>query len=230
MINLLSVEFYKLRRQKAFYGALVILIIFGVMQSFSGLRPITSMDAAVYSICDTSLVFLITLAISVYVGNDFSNRTIHNSIKLGYRRHWLVLSKMLPALGMAAVLQFAFALATVIPVGLRYGFSCAVPAGNMLLWWFVCLVQCCAAESFIVLIGFICRSLSVTMAAGTCFTIVTCNILRNFLESKVFLFSCFHFAEDYSYNALLAALAAAVVVLACVICAAFALFNKAEVK
>ncbi len=230
MINLLSVEFYKLRRQKSVYGVLLILVLLGLIQAFAGARPITSIDTAVYSICDTSLVFLITLAISAYVGNDFSNRTIHNSIKLGYDRKMLVLSKMLPALCLAVFLQLAFALATVIFVGVRYGFSCTIPAGNLILWWFVCLIQCCAAESFVVLLGFLCKNLSMTMAAGTCFTIVTCNILRNFMDNRFFIFSCFHFAEDYSYSHLLTALAAAVVVLAGVIYAACAVFKNAEVK
>lgn len=232
MFNLLSVEFYKLCRKKAVYIAAAFMICFGALLSFDffAARPLADMEMALYAISDTSLVFIITLVVAAYVGSDFADRTIHNSIKLGYSRGQIVLSKMIPAMVLSALLQLCYGLVTVIPVGIRYGFSTTLPLGTIVLWWAVCLVQCCAAESFIVLIAFLVRNQTMAMAVGTCFTLVTCNILRNFMSQRIFEISCFYFAQDYSTNNLLTVLAAAAVVLLCTAAASCVGFRKAEIK
>lgn len=232
MFNLLSVEFYKLCRKKAIYIAAVFMAGFGALLSFDffASRPIDTMDMALYAVSDTSLVFIITLAVAAYVGSDFADRTIHNSVKLGYGRWQIVLSKMIPAMVLSVLLQLCYGLGTVIPVGIRYGFASTMSPGTVILWWFVCLVQCCAAESFIVLITFLVRNQTMTMAVGTCFTLVTCNLLRNFMSQRIFEISCFYFAQDYSTKNLLTVLAAAVVVLVCTVAGACVGFRNAEIK
>lgn len=230
MLNLLSVELKKMLRLKSFYVLLLILITMGSIQSVTGQYPITNMETAVGSINDTSLVFILALIPLLYVGNDFSSRTVQNAVKAGYSRNQIVLSKMIIALPASAILHLCFVLSTCLSVGSVHGFSLAISFERLLFWWGVCLLQCCAVTSLNVMIGFLMRNSSLILIAGTCFNAVTCNFLRNFLSHRIFLISCFHFTDNYETGNLLITMSAAVFVIVLAVIASCLVFRKAEIK
>ena len=87
MRNQLMIEKYKAERFVLLYLAAAVLAAAGFFHGF--LKFPEHLDTAKVfssSVCDTSFLFLISLAVSWFAGNDFMNRTIQNEIKLGYSR------------------------------------------------------------------------------------------------------------------------------------------------
>ena len=81
MHNQLMIEVYKAKRFIIMYLAAAVLAAAGFFLGF--LKLSEDLDTATvfsFSICDTSFMFLISLAAAWFAGNDFLNRTIHNEI------------------------------------------------------------------------------------------------------------------------------------------------------
>lgn len=236
MTNLLRVEFYKLKR--FWIGYIVMLFMFGVGYIYGdnrignrvfGMTDHTT-EAFSATVSDTSFVFLIAIAAALFIGRDFSNRTIGNEIKLGYSRTHILLSRMLGAGAFSILLHVIYIVAALIGFSVVRGFDTSLFSLENFLWLLTVLLQLAAIISGVVLISFLVKKVPEAIALSALYAAVCCNILRNFFSTGIFTLSCFCFARDSDLRTLAAtAVSAGITLLVFLSIAVFA-FRKAEIK
>ena len=239
MYNQLKVEFYKLWNSKFFYlsilGFLTASIMIYVSNVFRDNLDITGHQAFLGAISDTSLLFIMSLFVSYFIGNDFTNRTITNEIKIGYSRISVILSRIIIVLPFAVSLYLFYAIPRALLTGMSNGFGDAMTVYDVLIRALLFALQVMAVTSFTALIVFWCKKASLGMMISVCFTVITCNILRGFLgENTIFQLTSFYriqmnsgtmTTQDISISFVSAAVTIAVVLLA-----TYIVFRKAELK
>lgn len=232
MYNQFKVECFKMRRFMLFYIVLSGLALLGFFYGFLKLPPLSEgvYTAFTETICDTSLPFLFSVVSAWFIGSDFSSRTVHNEIKTGYSR-WSVLFVRVMAVCVAAVcFHFTYVLFTMLGVGTQVGFDLDGFSARDVFWCITVILQIFAMQSFIVFVTFLFRKASVAISVSVCFSFITCNILRNFLEGKLFELSCFYFAQDVSGKNLLYTSIFAAAVFCIMTAITYFIFNKADIK
>ncbi|MCM1214707.1 MAG: ABC transporter permease [Lachnospiraceae bacterium] len=231
MHNQLIIEKYKAKRFIIMYLAAAVLAAAGF---FLGLLKLPEyMDTAYVfslSICDTSFMFLISLAAAWFAGNDFQNRTIHNEIKIGYSRFSVFTVRTITAAIMAMLLHLTYVFATVLGFSVKYRFDSSILSVTDFVWLLVVMLQICANICIVMLIVFSLKKVTSGIAVTVVFSFVSCNILRNFISKSVFRLTCFSLAQtsDSRTLALSAVFAAAVIVIS--LTATHFVFRKAEIK
>lgn len=235
MINLLKVELYKLKKFKLGYITVIFMLIVGYMYGDkigNKFFDTNENTAAVFShtVCDTSFVFIIALVAALFIGRGFSNRTICNEIKLGYSRFHVLLSKMTAACILAALLHTTYIISTVLGFSIVRGFDASVLSPGNALCLLTVLIQLTAIISGVILISFTTKKMSESIALSAMCAAICCNILRNYMSSKIFTLSCFYFVQDNNEeNLVFSGISALVTMLVFLTIAAFA-FRKAEIK
>lgn len=233
MRNQCKVIFYKFRRFLLFYLAIAFMAGMGFFSGFvkfPQLFPNANVyDAFVFSVCDTSLVFMLALTTSWFLGSDFGNRTIHHELTLGYSRWSVMLVRELPVMLSGVILHLTFVFATMLGLACKTGFPIHLFGTQDIFWCLTVMLQVMALESILVLITFLCAKASSAIAVSACFTIITCNVLRNFLDGPIFTRSVFCFAPDNSWDTLIPASIVSIVTLAAAIAATYLVFRKKDI-
>ena len=139
-------------------------------------------------------------------------------------------SVLIAVCAMAVCFHFAYVLFTMIGVGTQIGFHLDGFSVRDIFWCLTVILQITAMQSFIVFIAFLLRKASTAISVSVCFSFITCNILRNFLEGKVFELSCFYFAQDTSGKNLFFTSLFAVIVFGAMTGAAYFVFSRADIK
>ncbi|MDE6567765.1 MAG: ABC transporter permease [Lachnospiraceae bacterium] len=236
MYNLLKVELYKLKKFSFGYVAVFLLFVAGYIfgDNRIGNRVFEMADNTdlVFScvISDTSFVFFISIIMAVFIGKDFSNRTICHEIKLGYSRFQILLSRMVVVCAFAVLLHVIYVLSAVFGFSVVRGFDTSVLCVRNALWLLIVLIQLVAVISGVVLLSFLAKRLSEAIVLSTMYSFICCNILRNFMSSKIFTLSCFCFVQSSSTENLVYATISALVTMFIFLTIAIFSFNKAEVK
>lgn len=236
MFNLLKVELYKLRMYKFGYIAVIFMFVLGYAYGDSHLSSlpfdITDNTDDIFSatVSDTSLVFFIAIFVALFMGKDFSNRTICNEIKLGYNRFHILLSRMVVVCAFAALMHITYIVSTIIGFCVVRGFDTSVFCAENALWLLVVLIQLTAVISGVVLITFVVKKQSGAIALATLYTFICCNNLRNFVTARIFTVSCFYFVQDSSTENLVPAAVSAFLTLMLFSAVAAFTFKKAEVR
>lgn len=237
MYNLLKVELYKLK--KFIFGYVAVFLIFVAGYIFGDNRignrvfEMTDNTDLVFSyvISDTSFVFFISIIMAVFIGKDFSNRTICHEIKLGYSRFQILLSRMVVVCAFATLLHVIYVLSAVFGFSVVRGFDISVLSIRNALWFLIVLIQLVAVISGVVLLSFWAKRLSEAIVLSTIYSFVCCNVLRNYLmSSKIFTLSCFCFVQSRTTENLVYATISALVTMFIFLTIAIFSFNKAEVK
>ncbi|MCM1037919.1 MAG: ABC transporter permease [Roseburia sp.] len=233
MKNQYRVSFYKLRRCPFVYLGALLLIALNAPWGYLKLSTVAGMDmygAFQDACCDTSFTFVMTLVSSWFVGNDFGNRTIQHEIKLGYSRASVIAARALPVFFVTIILHFIIIVSAMLGVGIKVGFSLS-GFGMQDMWQSVTIaLQIIAFQSIIVFLVFAIRNFGAAIIAAVCFTFVTCNMLRNFIHSGIFLVSCFCLVRENTTETLFKASFLAVAVTGVMFVAACAVFQKAEIR
>ncbi|MDE5966931.1 MAG: ABC transporter permease [Lachnospiraceae bacterium] len=236
MFNLLKVELYKLKKFKFGHIAVLFMLVMGLL--YGGyhigyqLSYLEENTATIFFdvVSDTSFVFVISLVAALFIGKDFSNHTICNEIKLGYNRFHILLSRMIVACAFAVLLHTIYVISTVLGFSVVRGFDTRVLCVENALWLFTVLIQLVAVISGVVMISFLAKKVSGAISVSVMYAFICCNILRNFISSKIFTMSCFCFVQDNDIeNLLFAAISAFVTMIIFSVIATFT-FNKADVK
>lgn len=236
MFNLLRTEFFKLKKFYIGYIAVLLVIAAGLAYGHKvfGYSAFSSTDntSVVFSyvISDTSFVFFISIIAALFMGKDFSNRTICNEIKLGYSRFQILLSRIIAVYAFAALFHAVYVIATVVGFSVVRGFDTSVFCPENLLWLLTVLIQLMAVLSGVVLITFLAKKVTGAIALSTVYAFTCCNILRNFMENRVFTSSCFYFVQDSSPEKLVFAAASAFVTMIIFVAVTALAFNRAEIK
>ena len=238
MYNQLKVEFYKLRKSLFFYiamlGFLTASVLMAVSQISQG-RDISGQDAFLGSISDTSLLFVLSLFVSYFIGNDFTNRTIDNEIRIGHSRLSTILSRAIIALPFTALLYLFYSVPYALIMGFVNGFDGGVVATDFLIRTPLFVLQLMAILSFSALIMFWCKKSALGMMLSVCFTVVTCNILRNIMnDNAIFRFTSFYRITTNNLSMttqdIMISSVSAIVTIFIALLAAYIVFRKAELK
>lgn len=235
MINLLKVELYKLKKFKLGYVAVIFMFVVGAMYGYKIATKYFDTNentSAVFSntICDTSFVFIIALVAALFIGKGFSNRTVCNEIKLGYSRFHVLLSKMTAACILAALLHTIYIISTILTFSIVRGFDASVLSKENALWLLTVLIQLTAIISGVILITFATKKMSESIALSTICAAICCNILRNYIDAKLFTMSPFCFALDNNAENLALSGVNALVAMVVFLTIAIFTFRKAEIK
>lgn len=85
MCNQCKVTFFKFRHFWPFYIAILCMAGFGFSSGFVKIAGVggSAYDAFFATNSDTSFMFILALITAWFLGNDFSNCTIHHEITLG---------------------------------------------------------------------------------------------------------------------------------------------------
>jgi len=239
MYNQIKVEIYKLRNSKFFYVSIIGFLTMSVMifhaNVFRDGLDITGYEAFIYSISDTSLLFITSLFVSYFIGNDFANRTIDNEIRIGYSRISVILSRVIVALPFTALLYLFYSVPRAVLTGLVNGFGEEMAVQDVLIRIVLFTFQIMAVTSFTALIMFWCKKSSLGMMISVCFTVVTCNILRGFSgDNPIFRATSFYRIqmnhEIMTSQDIVFSFVSAIVNIIAVLFAAYLVFRKAELK
>ena len=231
MLNQLRVERFKACRFWLMYIAEAVLAVAGFLFGFIKF-PEEALTDGVYSsvVCDTSFVFIITLVSAWFAANDFFHRTIHNEIKVGYSRWSIIFSRTVTTFIMAILLHLTYIVASVVGFCAKWGFDSSVLTGRNLIWLAVVLLQICANVSFIMLIVFALKKVTAAISGAIIFSIVSCNILRNFISDGIFRLTCFSLAQESSTETLFLSGMLAFITIITVTAITHLIFRKSEIK
>ena len=230
MCNQLKVEFFKFRHFILFYLGLILMAGVGGSYGFLKFPNADIYDGFTATLSDVSFMFVTALVSAWFVGNDFSNRTIHNEITTGYSRLSVLFVRELPAFLSAVITHFMYVVSTMIGLGMKKGFSFEGFQIQDLYWCIVVMLQLIAMQSIIVFITFLCAKAAASIAASVCVIFFMCNIARTFVETKVYTLSCFSLAGNHSCETLIPTGIAAIVTIVVVVSITWLIFRKREVK
>ncbi len=236
MINLLKVEFYKLKKFQFGYIAVIFMFVVGYVYGDNRLGnkmfDINDNTNVVFSgiVSDTSFVFFISIIMALFMGKDFSNHTICNEIKLGYNRFQILLSRTITVCVFAVLLHVIYVVSAVLGFSIVRGFDTSVLRVGNVLWLLTVFIQLAAVISGVVLLSFTAKKVSEAIALSVMYAFIGCNILRNFVSAKVFTLSCFCFVQNNNKeNLTIAAVSAGITMTVFLTIAAFT-FHKAEIN
>ncbi len=236
MFNLLKVEFYKLTRFKFGYIAVLFMFVVGYVYGDNriGNRMFDMADntAVLFSsiVHDTSFVFFIAIVMALFMGKDFSNRTICNEVKLGYRRLHILLSRAVVVCAFAVLLHVIYVVSAVIGFSMVRGFDTSLLCTENILWFLTVSLQLAAVISGVVLLSFTAQKVSEAIAFSVMYAFICCNILRNFISAKVFMLSCFCFVQTGSKGNLGIAVVSALITMTLFLTITAFTFNKIDIK
>lgn len=236
MHNLIKVEFYKLKKFQFGYIAMLFMFVVGYLYGDNRIGntvfDITDNTATAfsYSVSDTSFVFFISIITALFIGKDFSNRTICNEIKLGHSRFHILLSRTIMACSFAVLLHLIYILSTIVGFSVIRGFDTSLFRMENVCWLLTVLLQLIAVTSGVVLISFMTKKVSEAIAVSALYTVICCNILRNFISPQIYSLSCFCFVRNSSPEDLAFASISAFGTIIVFLTIAAGTFNKAEVR
>lgn len=232
MCNQIKVQFFKLRHFMLFYLALICMAGFGFSYGFVKIASIGGevYDAFATTLCDASFMFVSALVGAWFIGSDFSNRTIHHEIALGYSRWSVLLVRELPVLLSGVLMHLVYTLSAVLGTGLKGGFSFDSFSTHDIFWCLTVVLQLIALQSIIALISFICAKAPAAITASVSVIIVMCNILRNFLGNTFYNRTVFYLAPDNETKTLVTSCIVAFIILALSLAATHLIFSKKDIK
>lgn len=232
MFNLLKVEGYKLKKFQLGYLAILFMAVVGYIYGDSRIgnrvfkMPDNTADAFSHVVSDNSFVFIIAIVAAVFMGKDFSSRTICNEIKLGHSRFHILLSRTVMVCMFAVLLHATYITFAIVGFSAVKGFDTSVFCGENALWLLTVLLQLVAIICGVVLISFLAKKASEATVLSALYSVICCNILRNFISPT----ACFYFVEDNTPENIGSAIVSAFLTMILFLAIAAVSFHKAEVK
>ena len=233
MMNQLRVEFYKLTRFLGIYFTMAFLAGMGGYCGYSLLNTpdITSTNMVFQEVIgDTSLMIITFSVIAWFLGKDFSTRTIQNEIRIGYSRESIFISRCVVTFFVTVLMHFVWVASNCLGFTLKYGIDFSIFQSTNLAWLITVFLQVMALSSVTVMIEFFVKNASVAIVVNVIFVLITCNLMRNIVDMKMYQITCFGLAQSGSWEVLFPAMLSAIAtifVFGMITCLGF---RKAEVK
>lgn len=239
MNNQIIVGAIKLKKSVFFYLAITVFIVLGLMY---GLKMVlvdfsdkSGVDAFIGTLSDTSLMFILSLFTSYVVGNEFTNRTVDNEIRIGYSRLSVVISRAIVVLPFTLVPYLAYTITSTLIFGLTNGFATVFTIPDLIIRFLLFILQVMSIQSISIFIMFACKKASLGMMINVCFVVVTCNLLRNLLQDNIiFKYTSFYRImmnnQSMTSQDILISFISAIATLLFMVYATYCVFRKAELK
>lgn len=232
MFNLLKVELYKLKKFQLGYIAILFMAVVGYLYGDNRIGnkvfEMTDNTAIAFShvVSDNSFVFIIAIVTALFMGKDFSNRTICNEIKLGHSRFHILFYRTVIVCMFAVLLHVIYIISVIAGFSVVRGFDTSLLCSENALWLLTVLLQLAAIICGVVLISFMVKKASEATVLSALYTVICCNILRNFISPT----ACFYFVEDNTPENIGSAIVSALITMILFLAIAAVNFHKAEVK
>lgn len=231
MLNQLKLEFYKLKTFPLLYLAILLMFAAGFPYGFLKFENVLNTDAVFsYTVCDTSLLFLISVVSSYFIGADFGSRTITNELKLGYSRLSVILTRAATVYILSILLHFVYIASSIGGFSAAHGFDTSVFHMENMLWFLTVSLQLMAIQSGTVMICFAAKKPLSAISVSVIYTFLFCNALRNLVSNQIFTLSCFCFAQSSDDKLLTPCVFFAIVTSMAFLMISVLIFRKAEVK
>lgn len=182
MTNLIKVELYKIKRQYVFYFLIIALMVVSAISSISAMNMQANLVGKIQYMemfHDISILFVCAIAVAIYIGNDFQNRTIPFQIGTGQKRRNIFCAKLIISIGISQMLALVYIGIGTIIVTLNRGW------GNVVTMTEIKDIFLILMESIILNIGtiscfvffaFLCRDITKTICTSILFLIL-CSFL-----------------------------------------------------
>lgn len=240
MNSQIKVAIIRVKKSMFFYFAIIAFIILAFM---SGLKAVyvlnttdSGIDAFLEAISDTSLILVLSMLTSYIVGDEFTNRTIDNEIRIGYSRFSIILSRAIVVLPFSLVPYLAYTVTSALILGIANGFSTSFTVAELVIRLLLFLLQLMSIQSMTLFIVFVCKKASLGMMVSVGFSFITCNILRNFFEDGGVFFRYTSFYRIMTnrtmmdWQDILRSFILAVGTVIIMVCITYFVFRKAELK
>lgn len=233
-MNQMKVEFYKLKRSGMMYVAALLYLIMGAVLPIKivNMHLIENPDIYYFfqdSVQDVSLVFLTALFVAWFIGQDFNNRVFQHEIAGGYSRFSIIISRVIPVALASVAMHIIFILGEVVTAGILTGFSFESFSIADVSWLLTVLVQIVALVTIMSFITFLSGSLFGGITATVIFEFFFCNLLRNFLRTGFYTYTCLCFAKDNTPKTLGLCLIGAVIIGVVALVATYVVFQNKEI-
>ena len=128
MFNMISAEFYKLRKSRSFWIMLAVVagmavfmsVVFGIIEAedVMGMRPESTSEMFISALPMhiSTILFILVGFIIVFINSDFESGTVRNSLAVGISRFEYYMAKFV----MILITCVAFVIAAVLATGLPY--------------------------------------------------------------------------------------------------------------
>lgn len=189
MINLLRVEFHKLKTSRLFYGLVIFMLIQAIAGPFLDIRLInkSGKDMLIFILVQQQYLSLMMIIgiFSYFIGSEFSSGYIKNLISYGHKRVNILIAKS------TAFYLGVVAIAFTLPIGLtiintvKNGYGEAFNLSSLLFLLRVLLFMAliyAAMASIAVLVSFVSKNAFVAM--GLFFIIDFINRMLTFLSFR----------------------------------------------
>ncbi len=240
MINLFKSEFMKLYKS----SSLKIIILLGIAMSLifhlTVVTHVTGYNALVGSMQDTPLVMLLAgIFAGLFIGNDFSNRTIQSEISLGYTRFKVFLSKSIVFLIGSCIIILIYPITSIIICNITNGFGEIINYNiikDIIRMVLLFLIVNCGTLSVCVIVGFTVRNVGASIGSSIGILIIGSVIIDaisnkyNFNKFTTVGWSKLILIPNMTIIEILQALIVSGVTLIISLFVAYLIFKKADLK
>lgn len=182
MINLIKLEFYKLRKQSIFKIILIAVIIISAFSAYSEIRLMTA-DGLLGSgktgfanaFQDIFMLFVSAIFAGFYIGSDFSNKTIQSQLSQGHSRFEVLISKALVFFVGTSMIMLLYPITVSLIHTYQYGWGepfTPVSLFYILRVAFFGVILNIGTTSVFVLIAFLCRDIPKTICFCLAFPVL----------------------------------------------------------
>lgn len=182
MLNLIKLEFYKLRKQRIFKIILIAVIAISAFSAYSEIRLLTAdgllgSGKAGYANAfqDIFMLFISAIFAGFYLGSDFSNKTIQSQLSQGHSRFEVLISKALVFFVGTSMIMLLYPITVSLIHTFKYGWGEPFAVASLLYILrvaFFGVVLNIGTTSVFVLIAFLCRDIPKTICFCLAFPVL----------------------------------------------------------
>lgn len=180
MINLLKLEFYKLKQQKTYRILLLVVIAISAFSAFSEVMYVASGDAIygkeafIKASQDLFMLFSAGIFAGFFIGSDFTNRSISAMIAHGHSRRAVILAKAIVYLLASSIMILLYPITASLVHTYAFGWGEPFTPAAVLFLLRAALLSTllnAGAASIFVLFGFLCQDTAKTICCSLAFPV-----------------------------------------------------------
>lgn len=194
MGKLFKIEMKKLRKSKAMLVLLIVSAalslfnvgVYGLLKAFAGdllsiFGNVDGYNMAMKMTADTSdVVLMVLILMAVFIGGDFSTRTLQTQIAAGYSRFSILISRYITMIVSYVILYTIYFTITVVGITIMFGFGDNITSamvGELLLNLLYSFLMAMTMLSLYMLFAFLVKSTGATIGICVPFMLIGVSII-----------------------------------------------------
>ena len=182
MLNLIKLEFYKLKKQNIFKILLLAVIAVSAFSAFSEMRILATegllgggRTSYANAFQDIFMLLISAIFAGFYIGSDFSNKTIHSQLSQGHSRLDIVISKTLVFFIGTSIIMMLYPITVALINTVKFGWGepfTIISVFYILRVAVLGVILNIGTTSIFVLIAFLCRDIPKTICISLAFPVL----------------------------------------------------------